>query len=137
MKKRKEKKGRKELLVILFSAIPALLLFLLLFIGLHWNIFLSMGLSAAAYLALTLVLKPEEHIGKLEVSSLQNGEFLRDRLGEALEDFERIEQAVLQIHDMELRKQCEKLREVGRKILIEPSRCATACQGCGAVFLLQ
>ncbi|HJB94209.1 MAG TPA: hypothetical protein H9765_01090, partial [Candidatus Mediterraneibacter intestinigallinarum] len=73
----------KETLSIILSAILALALFLILLLILRWNLILCIVLAAAVYIALSLIFKPVKRIGKIEVDSLSNGEFLNERLAEA------------------------------------------------------
>ena len=80
----------KEIFSIIASVLIALLLFLLLFLRFHWNLILCMVLGAVMYLACSMLLRPVEKIGKIEVDSLNNGEFLSERLSEAASDYERM-----------------------------------------------
>ena len=99
----------KEILSIILSAILALALFLILLLILRWNLILCIVLAAAVYIALSLIFKPVKRIGKIEVDSLSNGEFLNERLAEAGSDYNRMQRAVSQIHEQPLLRECQDL----------------------------
>ena len=85
----KREKG-KETFSIIVSVILALGLFLFLLAGLGWNLILCMVLGVAAYAAFSLLLRPVKKIGKVDAESLDNGEYLSDRLAEAAGDYSQI-----------------------------------------------
>ena len=95
----------------------ALLLFLLLFLRFHWNLILCMVLGAVMYLACSMLLRPVEKIGKIEVDSLNNGELLSERLSEAASDYERMKKAAAQIREQPLRAECSDLVNLAGNIL--------------------
>lgn len=107
----------KELFSIIASALIALALFLLLFLLLHWDLILCMVLGAAMYLACSMLLRPVEKIGKVEVDSLDNGEFLSERLSEAASDYDRMKKAAVQIREQPLGAQCADLVKLAGNIL--------------------
>lgn len=99
----------KETLSVILSAALALILFLVLLLLLQWNIILCMALATAAYISLSLLLRPVSRIGKIEVESLANGEFLNERLSEAGDDYNRMLKAVRQIYEQPLLNECRDL----------------------------
>lgn len=107
----------KEIFSIIASVLIALLLFLLLFLRFHWNLILCMVLGAVMYLACSMLLRPVEKIGKIEVDSLNNGEFLSERLSEAASDYERMKKAATQIREQPLRAECSDLVNLAGNIL--------------------
>ena len=107
----------KEIFSIIASVLIALLLFLLLFLRFHWNLILCMVLGAVMYLACSMLLRPVEKIGKIEVDSLNNGEFLSERLSEAASDYERMKKAAAQIREQPLRAECSDLVNLAGNIL--------------------
>ena len=104
--------NRKETLSIVLSVILALALFLVLLLIFRWDLILCIALAAAAYIALSLIFKPVKRIGKIEVDTLSNGEFLNERLAEAGSDYNRMQRAVRQIHEQPLLRECQDL--IGR-----------------------
>lgn len=104
------------MLVIIISFAAALGLFLILFLALDWNFLLSMILAAALYAALAMLLQPEKKIGKIRISSLKNGEMLREKLGEAGEDYDRLCRAVDRIADPSLRSAGQELERIAGNI---------------------
>lgn len=107
---------RKENLSIAFSAVLALLLFLVLLFILEWNFFLCMVLAAVLYIALSLILRPARKIGKLEIDSMANGEILEERLTEAWSDYKRMQRAVQKISEPDLQASCRELLGTARSI---------------------
>ena len=107
----------KEIFSIIASVLIALLLFLLLFLRFHWNLILCMVLGTVMYLACSMLLRPVENIGKIEVDSLNNGEFLSERLSEAASDYERMKKAAAQIREQPLRAECSDLVNLAGNIL--------------------
>lgn len=107
----------KELLSVVLSVAAALAVFLILFLFLKWNLILCMLLGVGVYVAFTMIFKPTERIGKVDISSLSNGELLHEKLGEADVDYQRIRRASVKIKDSELRKQCMELTELAESIL--------------------
>ena len=101
----KREKG-KETFSIIVSVILALGLFLFLLAGLGWNLILCMALGAAAYAAFSLLLRPVKKIGKVDAESLENGEYLSDRLAEAAGDYRRMRKAVEKIREEPLKTEC-------------------------------
>lgn len=73
--------------------------------------------AAAAYIAFSLILRPVARIGKVEVESLANGEFLNERLTEAGSDYARMQKAVQQIREQPLMDECRNLMETASGIL--------------------
>ena len=104
--------NRKETLSIVLSVILALALFLVLLLIFRWDLILCIALAAAAYIALSLIFKPVKRIGKIEVDTLSNGEFLNERLAEAGSDYNRMQRAVRQIQEQPLLRECQDL--IGR-----------------------
>ena len=112
----KREKG-KETFSIIMSVILALGLFLFLLAGLGWNLILCMVLGAAAYAAFSLLLRPVKKIGKVDAESLDNGEYLSDRLAEAAGDYSRMKKAVEKIREEPLRTECGGLLRLAENIL--------------------
>lgn len=109
--------NQKEILSILVSALLALVLFCILLFCLKWNLFLCMLLTAGVYLALSLLLRPVPQIGKVEIDSLENGEFLNERLTEASSDYIRMRRAAAQITEEPLHTECGGLLTLAGNIL--------------------
>ncbi len=107
----------KETFSIIVSVILALGLFLFLLAGLGWNLILCMVLGVAAYAAFTLILRPVKKIGKVDAESLDNGEYLSDRLAEAAGDYSRMRKAVEKIREESLKAECGGLLRLAENIL--------------------
>ena len=75
------------------------------------------GPGSVMYLACSMLLRPVEKIGKIEVDSLNNGEFLSERLSEAASDYERMKKAAAQIREQPLRAECSDLVNLAGNIL--------------------
>ena len=112
----KREKG-KETFSIIVSVILALGLFLFLLAGLGWNLILCMVLGVAAYAAFSLLLRPVKKIGKVDAESLDNGEYLSDRLAEAAGDYSRMRKAVEKIREEPLKTECGGLLRLAENIL--------------------
>ena len=91
--------------------------FLLLFLVLGWNFFLCAVLAVALFAALTLLLRPEKKIGRIEVSSVVGGEELYQKLEEAREDLDSIGRLMEQVEDETIRAQSRQLHETAASIL--------------------
>lgn len=110
------KKGEENFSIVLSGAL-ALVMFFFLFVRLRFHLFLSILLAAGTYVALTLLLKPQKRIGKMDLSSIGNGELLGEKFGEAQKDFARLKKAVMEIKEEELKMQCTQLLETAESIL--------------------
>ena len=108
---------KNELSGMIISGVIALVSFVVLLMLMKWNIFLSMGLSVAIYIAFSLMLKPVDRIGSVEISTLNNGEMLHERLKEAGSDYNRMKKAALKVRDAGLQKQCNELLIIAQSIL--------------------
>ena len=109
--------GWTEWISILFAVLLSLLFFGFLFTVLGLGIMFSVLPSVVCYLGLTFLLKPEERIGKVKVSSLRQGEMLHEKLDEAGEDYVRMKKAVGKIMDSDLSKEGKKLLDTAQKVL--------------------
>lgn len=109
--------NRKETISIILSLLMALVFFLILFLGMKWDLLLCMILAAILYLALSFLLKPVRRIGGRDLESLANGAFLSERLEEASSDFARMQKAVDRIREQPLRTECEELLKTAQSIL--------------------
>lgn len=110
------KKGEENFSIVL-SGVLALGIFFLLFVRLRIHLFLSIFLGAGTYVAFILLLKPQKRIGKMDLSSVGNGELLGAKFGEAQKDFARLKRAVMEIKEEELKMQCTQLLETAESIL--------------------
>lgn len=108
---------KKAIISIAAAMLLAVIVFLVLFTLLDWNLFLSILLAAGIYLAMTFLLKPVDRIGKVDITSLDNGEFLHEKLGEASADYVRLKKASEQITDVTLKEQSHELQAIAENIL--------------------
>ena len=107
----------KETLSIILSALLALALFLVLLLLFRWNLILCLVLAAATYGAGCLLFRPVAKIGKIEVDSINNGEFLNERLREAAADYARMKKAAARIRETALADECRELIGLAGSIL--------------------
>ena len=113
----KKKKKQAETAASLLAGIAAAAAFLLLFFVLQWNFFLCAGLSAALFIALALLIRPQKKIGQMEVSAVSGGEELYQKLEEAREDLDNIGRLMEQVEDETVRAQSRHLHETAGSIL--------------------
>ncbi len=109
--------GWTEWISVFLSVLLALLLFVFLFIKLELGLLASVLSALVSYVALTFLLKPEERIGRVRVSSLRHGELLHEKLNEAGADYARMEKAVEKMMDPELMRKGKELLELAERIL--------------------
>ncbi len=112
-----KRNNRKEEGGIAVSVLLALGVFLVLLIGLRWNVFLCMGLAAASYAGFVLVLRPSGDDGRAQTEQNGEGETPLERLEEAGADYRRLKKAAEQIHDAQLRGDALKLAGTANSIL--------------------
>lgn len=111
------KQKKRENLHIFASAAAAFVVFCLLFLGQGWNLVLCMILASLLYFALLLLFKPSVRIGGVIFSQEEKGEHFQNRLGEAGEDYLRMEKAVKRIRDAGMKEKCRKLSDTAEGIL--------------------
>ena len=107
----------KETFSIILSVLFSFALFLILFLALRWDLILCVILCAAAYIAFSLILKPVDKIGKIEIDSLNNGEYLNEKLTEAGKDYTRMCRAASRIREAPLLDACAELLDLAKSIL--------------------
>ena len=106
-----------EWISIFFSILLSLFLFCFLFVNLELGMVFSVLPTVLFYLGLTFLLRPEERIGKIRISTLPQGELLHEKLDEAGQDYARMKEVVGKIMDPELTKKCRELLNIAESVL--------------------
>ncbi len=113
MKRFKEKLAGR----VAASAAAAFFVFLLLLVVLELSLPACLIIGGLVYPVMLLVLKPVKKIGKTEISFLEDGDLLHQKLKEAEEDYKRLCRAVDGIEEPKLREKGRKLIRVAGNIL--------------------
>lgn len=108
---------KKETAAGIWSGIISAVLFLVLVFLVKWNFFVCLGIAAAVYVGLTLLLRPVKKIGRVSAESIDGGFELLKRLDAAQKGFQKIEDAMLEINDSSVRSEAEQLHSVSAKIV--------------------
>ncbi len=108
---------KKETAAGVWSGILSAVLFLLLVFLVKWNFFVCLGIAAAVYVGLSLLLRPVKKIGGVAAESIDGGFELLKRLDAAQKGFQKIEDAMLEINDSSVRSEAEQLHSVSAKIV--------------------
>lgn len=108
---------KKETAAGIWSGIISAVLFLVLVFLVKWNFFMCLGISAAVYVGLSLLLRPVKKIGRVSAESIDGGFELLKRLDAAQKGFQKIEDAMLEINDSSVRSEAEQLHSVSAKIV--------------------
>jgi 5-bromo-4-chloroindolyl phosphate hydrolysis protein len=101
----------------LLSLVVGIGSFLLLNLGLKWNIFVAAGITVLLYFAIYFLTKPMLRIGKVKVDSLKGGEGLHLMMSDAHDDLQVIYLASQSAKDMSIRSKAMKLFELGNQML--------------------
>ena len=102
---------------MLFSAIAAAFVFLVLFLLLHWHLAVCILICIGVYFGLFMILKPSIKISGIDVEDLPGGEEIQDILNDAQNDLKEIYRAAKAINEPEVRKNAEILYNTGINIL--------------------
>lgn len=108
---------KRETAVGIFAGIFSAGLFLIMFVNVQWNFFVSLGIAAAVYVGITLLFRPSRKIGKVSADSISGGEELLKRLETAQHNSQNIERSMRRISDVEVRAEAEKLHTVSENII--------------------
>lgn len=101
----------------LISALAAAVLFLLLFLFLHWNVIVSILLGAGVYFGLFFLLKPNRKIAGIDVESMPGGEEIQKLLEDAKADLAEMQKAGKAITAPAVQANAAALSETGTRIL--------------------
>lgn len=99
------------------SVICAAVLFLLLFIGMNWDLIVAAAMAAGVYFGLYILLKPTRKIAGVDIETMPDGEEISRQLDEAKKDLDAVAKNVKQILNPQVREQAEKLHATGTKIM--------------------
>ena len=108
---------RRETMRMLAAVLIAAALFVLLFVGWHWNLIVCIFLCVGVYFGLSFLLKPSRKIGGIDVEALPDGETIQEMLEEARADLKEMDRAIRAITDASVRREAESLYAVGTRIL--------------------
>lgn len=108
---------KKETAVGIFAGIFSAGLFLVMFVNVQWNFFVSLGIAAAVYVGITLLFRPSRKIGKVSADNIDGGEELLKRLETAQQNSQNIERSMRRINNNEVRAEAEKLHAVSDNII--------------------
>ena len=103
---------------MLVSTFAAATAFLLLFLLLHWNLFICILLCVGIYLGLFLFLKPNRKIAGICVESIPGGEEIQKLLDDARADLAVVDKTIKKIRDSAIRQDAENLSATGKRILV-------------------
>ena len=102
---------------MLTAAVIAALLFLFLFLGMHWNLLVAVLLSVGVYIGFLILLKPDPENGKMYVESMPGGEELEKLLKDARKDLVAMEESIGAIRDSHVQRDACMLHGTGKRIL--------------------
>ena len=102
---------------LLTAAVIAALLFLFLFLGMHWNLLVAVLLSVGVYIGFLILLKPDPENGKMYVESMPGGEELEKLLKDARKDLAAMEESIGAIRDSHVQRDACMLHGTGKRIL--------------------
>lgn len=108
---------KKEAAASIAAGIITAALFLILFLAVRWNFFISLGISAAAYAGFSLLFRPSRRLGGIDADSIEGGSELAERLGAAQEGFLQIESSMTQIEDEQVKNEARQLHATSAKII--------------------
>ena len=106
-----------EIFRMIFSVVAAAVVFLALFLLLHWHLAACMLICIGVYFGLFMILKPSIKISGIDVEDLPGGEEIQDILNDAQNDLKEIYRAAKAINEPEVRKNAEILYNTGINIL--------------------
>lgn len=108
---------KRETVTAVISGVFSSGLFLILFLDIHWNFFVSLVIAAAVYFGITLIFRPSRKIGEVDADSIDGGEELLKRLETAQENSRNLKRSMNRINDSEVHAQAEALHAVSEKII--------------------
>nr|WP_243164806.1 5-bromo-4-chloroindolyl phosphate hydrolysis family protein [Catenibacillus scindens] len=101
----------------ILAAVLSGILFLVLFLGLGWNLFVAILLAVGIYFALSLLLRPRKKIGGVDVELLSGGEAISAQLEDARKDLRDIRRSAETAVSPEIRQGAFKLAQTGENII--------------------
>lgn len=108
----------KETTRMLCAAFLAAGVFLLLFLGLHWNLVVAILLGVGVYFGLFFALKSDRKSAAVTLESMPDGEQLQKLLDDAQADLTAIDGAVRRIRAPSVRENARGLSRTGMRILL-------------------
>ena len=111
---------------MLTAAVIAALLFLFLFLGMHWNLLVAVLLSVGVYIGFLILLKPDPENGKMYVESMPGGEELEKLLKDARKDLAAMEESIGGIRDSHVQRDACMLHGTGKRNIFLSLLCINA-----------
>ena len=115
----------KDVARMFVATAVAAVVFVGLYVFLHWSLVISLLLAIGLYIGLTLFLKPSRKIAGIDVAEMPGGEALADLLDEADNDLTSIRSATKRILEPQVREQAQALREEALRVLPEQALVVT------------
>lgn len=106
----------KDVARMFVATAVAAVVFVGLYVFLHWSLVISLLLAIGLYIGLTLFLKPSRKIAGIDVAEMPGGEALADLLDEADNDLTSIRSATKRILEPQVREQAQALYTTGTRI---------------------
>ena len=106
----------KDVARMFVATAVAAVVFVGLYVLLHWSLVISLLLAIGLYIGLTLFLKPSRKIAGIDVAEMPGGEALADLLDEADNDLTSIRSATKRILEPQVREQAQALYTTGTRI---------------------
>lgn len=106
----------KDVARMFVATAVAAVVFVGLYVLLHWSLVISLLLAIGIYIGLTLFLKPSRKIAGIDVAEMPGGEALADLLDEADNDLTSIRSATKRILEPQVREQAQALYTTGTRI---------------------
>lgn len=106
----------KDVARMFVATAVAAVVFVGLYVFLHWSLVICLLLAIGLYIGLTLFLKPSRKIAGIDVAEMPGGEALADLLDEADNDLTSIRSATKRILEPQVREQVQALYTTGTRI---------------------
>ena len=106
----------KDVARMFVATAVAAVVFVGLYVLLHWSLVISLLLAIGLYIGLTLFLKPSRKIAGIDVAEMPGGEALADLLDEADNDLTSIRSATKRILEPQVHEQAQALYTTGTRI---------------------
>ena len=106
-----------EIFRMIFSVVAAAVVFLALFLLLHWHLVVCVILCSGVYVGLYMLLKPNIKIAGIDVEAMPGGEEMKKLLDDAQEDIDDIYEAIGSIENDSVKMDAKTMYDTGMNIL--------------------
>ena len=106
-----------EIFRMIFSVVAAAVVFLALFLLLHWRLAVCVILCSGVYVGLYMLLKPNIKIAGIDVEAMPGGEEMKKLLDDAQEDIDDIYEAIGSIENDSVKMDAKTMYDTGMNIL--------------------